>query len=141
MDKKILDLLYKSLDHTLSTTEQGKLDQALKTLKDAQLEKKQLLKLRQGIADSKVKSFKPFFADKVMRNISSINNESSMQEDFFNSLFNAFRPIAITATIILIVMMSYNIIRSDNMSLANALAEPEISLEYVFDPVMPLTLE
>jgi hypothetical protein len=71
MDKKLRDLLYRSFDSKLSPEEKKLLEQALSQTKELRQEKKMITSLREGIKRSKMTSFQPYFADRVMENIRS----------------------------------------------------------------------
>jgi hypothetical protein len=90
------------------------------------------------ISDSSQQSFHPFFAEKVLRRI---REQGRAAESFFDSLIDVFRPVAIAATILFIVLLSYNLFKSDKISLASAFAEPEIKLEHSLDPALALVME
>ncbi len=135
------ELLYRSFDNALTSGEQKQLERALKQSKELREEKRQINTMRTAISDSPAKSFKPFFTDKVMQRISSFNNAKTTPDTFFESLFTIFRPVFVTATILLIALLSYNLIKSDQPSLAGAFAEPEVTLEQAIDPTFLLTME
>lgn len=141
MNKNILELLYRSFDDVLSSKEQQRLEKSLVNSKKLQEEKKQITTMRDAISSDATQAFGPFFAEKVMQRITSLQDEKKSQELFFESLFSAFRPAVAIATAVLIALMSYNIVKSDHFSLANAFAEPEISFEQVFEPALPLITE
>ena len=63
------------------------------------------------------------------------------QEIYFDSLISIFRPIVIGAAILLIAIMSYNVIKTDQLSLAGAFATPEVTLEEASDPTLTLAME
>jgi anti-sigma factor RsiW len=138
MNKKIVELLYRSFDDKLTPAEQQRLDQALSDSKELREEKIRIAQMRTVISDSGQRSFQPFFAEKVMRRI---REAKRTQESFFDSLIEVFRPVAIAATILFIVLLAYNLFKSDNKSLASALAEPEITLEQSLDPTLALVVE
>ena len=138
MNKKILELLYRSFDDVLKPEEQKQLEKALVESVKLQEEKVRIAQLRTTISDSAAKSFKPFFAEKVIR---KIKEQEGVQETFFESLMYVFRPVAIAAVVLLITLVSYNLVKSDNISLASAFAEPEIGLEQVLEPTLPLAME
>lgn len=67
-----------------------------------------------------------------------IREAKSAQETFWDSLVYVFRPVAIAAAINLI---SFNLIKSGDISLASAFAESEITLEQALDPTLSLVVE
>jgi hypothetical protein len=138
MNRKILDLLYRSFDDSLTRVEQQRLDQALSDSKELRAEKSRITQMRMVISDSRQQSFHPFFAKKVLRRI---REQGRAAESFFDSLIDVFRPVAIAATILFIVLLSYNLFKSDKITLASAFAEPEIKLEHSLDPALALVME
>ena len=138
MNRKILDLLYRSFDDSLTQVEQQRLDQALSDSKELREEQIRITQMRSMISDSSHKSFHPFFAEKVLRRI---QEQGRVAESFFDSLIDVFRPVAIAATILFIVLLSYNLFKSDKISLSSAFAEPEIRLEHALDPTLTLVME
>jgi hypothetical protein len=138
MNKKMLELLYRSFDDALTQAEQLQLDDALTKSTELQEERDRIVHMRAMISDGSVPSFHPFFAEKVMRRIREAERS---QESFFDSLIEVFRPVAIAATIFFIVLLSYNLLKSDKISLASAFAEPEIRLEQALDPTLTLVME
>jgi hypothetical protein len=139
MNQKMLELLYRSFDAELSTEEQQQLEQALASSKQLTREKEELTRLRTIVSDEAAQSFKPFFAARVMRRIRSVPERAKNGDLFFESLITFFKPVAIAAMILLLVLFSYNMGKSKNFTLAGAFAEPEITLEEVLDPLVTLT--
>lgn len=137
MNSKILELLYRSFDRELNPNEQHQLEQALAGSKELREEKERIANMRTMISDSSEEKFHPFFAEKVMRRI----REEQTQENFLDSLVHVFRPVAIAATVVLIALMSYNVLKSNEVSVASAFAQPEITLEQALDPTLSLALE
>ena len=138
MNKKSLELLYRSFDEVLTPNEKQRLKDALAKSKELREEKQQIMETRRSISNAAVQSFNPFFAEKVMRRIREGERSSEL---FFESLLYSFRPVAIAATILLIALMSYNFFKSDQLSIASIFAEPEVSLEQVLEPTLPLAME
>lgn len=141
MNKKILELLYRSFDDLLNSEEKELLKKELRHSKELRKEKKRLDAIRIAVSASAEKSFKPFFTERVMQRITSSREKESQQEMFFESLCSVFRPVALAATIILIALLSYNVIKSDRISLASAFAVSEATLEEAFDPTVIISVE
>ena len=76
-----------------------------------------------------------------MKRIFGSESKKLNQQLYFESLFKVFRPIAITAALVIIMLMSYNMFKSNKISFSSALGEPEITLEQVVDPTLTLTME
>ena len=138
MNKKILELLYCSFDDELTQNEKELLEKALSKSEKLRQEKNNIAAMRATISKGTSQSFHPFFTEKVMRRI---HEEEKVQDTFFESLVYMFRPVAIAAAILIAALISYNLIRSDQLSVASAFAEPEITLEQAYEPIVILTLE
>jgi predicted transcriptional regulator len=65
----------------------------------------------------------------------NLTDSKSVHELFFESLYSLFRPVVIAVTILLFVLISYNLSKSDQITLNQALAQPEVSLEQLLNPV------
>jgi len=138
MNSQILELLFRSYDGELTREEQQKLDQALAKSKELTEEKERIAQMRKAISDSSSQGFHPFFAEKVMRRI---REAESAQETFWDSLVYVFRSVAIATAILLITLISFNLIKSGNVSVASAFAESKITLEQALDPTLSLVME
>lgn len=140
MDKKIVTLLYRSFDTKLGVEDDRKLSEALSQSEALRIEKERIFSLREKIAHGKQGTFKPFFADRVLE---KIHTAEQVPEDelFFNSLYQLFRPIAIAATVLIIIVAGYNISTTGIISLESVFGIPEISLDDVYDPTLSLALE
>lgn len=134
----MLELLFRSFDGVLSQNEQAQLDDALKKSKKLQDERDRIAQLRFIISKSSSQRFDPFFAEKVMRRL---REAETTQETFWDSLIYVFRPVAIAATILIITLISFNLIKSGDISVASAFAESEITLEQALDPTLSLVME
>lgn len=141
MNKKDLELLYRSFDGSLTPEEQKQLGEALAGSKALREEKKRIKSLREAISNHAAESFEPFFAERVMQRIERSRQAEKSPDQFFESLFAVFRPVAVGAVVLLIILLSYNMIKSDRLSLASAFAEPEVSLEEAFDPTLAFSME
>ncbi|MDZ7265364.1 MAG: hypothetical protein ONB16_12320 [candidate division KSB1 bacterium] len=138
MNKKIIELLYRSFDEELAPAEQQRLEQALAASTELRAEKHRIAQLRGMISESGQQSFRPFFAEKVLRRI---REQDRPAERFFDTLVAVFRPVAIAAAFLFLVLLTYNLFQSDDKTLASAFAEPEIKLEQALDPTLALVME
>lgn len=140
MDKKIIELLNRSFDSILTKVQQNELDEALQKSHELREEKESLIRLRKRISGNAGQTFSAFFADKVMAKITSNRTESN-EERFFESLISVFRPVAIAAAMLLVILVSYNILNNQEYSLVSSFTHSQVTLEDAFDPILDLTLE
>ncbi|MDZ7261789.1 MAG: hypothetical protein ONB05_06765 [candidate division KSB1 bacterium] len=136
MNKKILDLLYRSFDSKLTKEEQQKLEKALAQSKELQEERARITKMRDVLSSSPAPAFKPFFVERVMRRIWLLAEKEKRQEIFFESLLYLFRRVALAGLLVLLALLSFNWIKSEQVSLSSALALPEITMEEIFVPIL-----
>ena len=139
MKKKLIQLLYRSFDKNLSGKRKKQLEAALIQSTELKREKEQITAIRSAIASSAEKSFKPFFAERVMNRVKYSRHQE--QASFFDSLVYIFKPVAIASVFLIVIMFSYNWLAKDNASLVNAMNESELTLVQVLDPTYDLTLE
>ena len=139
MNKNLMDLLYRSFDEHLTPDEQELLDKALIDEKDLQNEKRSLEQIRSGVSKTRAKSFSPGFANRIMQSISDTGHEAG--DRLFESIYVLFRPIAIAASIIILVMATINFYKSDTISWESAIVLPEVSVQDAYDPVVVLNME
>jgi len=139
--KRIRKLLFRSFDDHMNKRDQDLLKKHLTFSDELKKEKAELELIRSVISKNEEYKFKPHFSDRVMSAIKEKSYQESYEETFFQSLIGLFKPVAIGAMVLLIVMMSYNIFQNKKVSFSNAVAIPEINVEVAFDPVLPLILE
>jgi hypothetical protein len=140
MDEKNKSLLYRSFEQELSPEEKENLEQALSRTEELRREKETIIQLRRTIREGKVDSFRPFFADRVLNRIQAYSKGRN-DESFFDSLFMIFRPVAIAAVILIIMVTVYNITTSGQLSLESVLAVPEVTLDDAYSSSLALVIE
>jgi len=140
MDEKIKELLYRSFDETLSPEDDKSLEQALANSIELMLEKENITRLRDQISESQTKHFKPFFADRVLNQIQT-STANQNEETLFDSLFILFRPVAIAATALIIIVAGYNIVSTGQFSLEGAMGMPQVTLDDVYDTSLAVVME
>jgi hypothetical protein len=112
-NRKVLKLLYRSLDSDLDEKDRRKLDAALEASEELRKEKERLMAQRQAVAQSGSSSFGPFFAEKVMNRIEGLGQKKNGLEAFYESFMAAFRKVAIVSAAVLVLLISYNVFKSD----------------------------
>lgn len=131
IDKKILDLLYRSFDDDLEEKEQNQLAEALKDSEDLRKEKEQIEAQRQAVSASAIQSFKPFFAERVMSRIHALGEKEDTLETFYESFKAVFRRLAIVGTVVMIALISYNLIIGEGLSPDEAFYVSELTFEEI----------
>lgn len=131
MNKKNLKLLYRALDSDLDEKKQKQLEKVLKNSAQLRQEKKRILAQRQAISDSATKSFKPFFAERVMSRIFSEGKEENGLEAFYKTLKAAFHRLAIAGAIITVALIIYNLGIGESLSIEEAFYAADVTLEEI----------
>ena len=140
MKSKVKKLLYRSFDEVLTPEEKKQLDEFLSASAELREERENMLRLRQRVSENAPGHFKPFFAERVTNEI-KMRQRKAVQDPFYESLVRAFKPAIVAATILFFALVSYNLIKSEKISVGSALAEPEVSLDQALDPTIILTME
>ncbi len=142
MEKRMLELLYRSLDGELSPDERKDLDAALAGSPGLRREREDLIAMRGVVTDGAVRSFGPFFAERVMSTIRSAREKEAAGARFFDSLLYAFRRVALAAAAIAAFLLIYNINQGGSVSVAAAFgAENTGGIEQVLNAPVNETLE
>ena len=136
MNKEILELLNKSFDMQLTEEEEKRLAKALEKSEELRQEKRRIERMRNEITKSAVTMFLPFFTEKVMREIDSIDEGVLALELMIEWFICLFRRIVFTGAVVAIILILFNFIGADQVSLAGALGIPEITIEEVIEPVI-----
>lgn len=131
--KKVLKLLYRSFDTDLSEREQQRLDEALEQSKDLREERELILSRRQVVADSAVKSFRPYFADRVMSQIAAIGDKKDTQESFYDALLFVFRRLAVVGTLVMIGLIFFNVIKGHVIPVDEIFFASDMALEEILN--------
>lgn len=132
-NRKVLKLLYRSLDSDLEVKDRKKLETALEESEELRKEKERLMAQRQAVAASAGQSFSPFFAERVMHRIEGLGQKKNGLEAFYESFVAAFRKVAVVSAVILVLLISYNVIKRDIL--------PENELFFVADTSMEKILD
>ncbi len=131
MDTRMRELLIRSFDAALSGKQRRELDAALASSEELRVERDRLLALRAGAAESASPGFGPYFAERVMAQVSAVG-ERSLAAD----LFTVFRPVALAATIALLVLVPFG-----GRTLYESLSGQEQSLVSVAQSAYALDVE
>jgi len=140
MNKKILKLLYRSFDTPLNEYEEKKLKKALAESEGLRKEKERVENLRGMITESGDSSFSPFFADKVMREINTLSEETIHLEMITDWLSLFFKRVAIAGAVVAAILIFYNLKDASQVSLAEVFNVPEITVEEIVEPVFTLEI-
>jgi anti-sigma factor RsiW len=141
MKKKILELLYLSFDGRLSDEERRLLEDELARSPRLREEKARIEMLRETVGRKAVRSFRPFFAERVMHAVTTVRGAKNGLERFAESLQAAFRRVALAGATAILVLIVVNIVRTGDLSVAGALGMPRDTLVDVLETPFDATVE
>jgi hypothetical protein len=111
MEKRVLKLLFRSLDSGLKKKDQERLDKALAESKELRKRRADILSLRQALAQGAVRSFRPRFDERVMSRIRSVQTIPRGHEVLVDSYRWVFKRLAAASLLILMVLISFAVIQ------------------------------
>jgi hypothetical protein len=133
MKRKIYNLLLKSFEIQLPKKDLDHLNRVLHESDSLRKTKTQIEQIRHLLDEPGELNFKPRFTDHVIAKIRQLRDNS--RTEFFESLKWAFRPLAISAIMLILGLMSFYAIDAHESFLSGIEPFPEPSLEQAMDPV------
>ena len=124
MKRSDLDLVYRSIDSSLISGEQIQLDTALRNDPDLRAEYERLVWLRSLVEEQNSPSFREGFSNRVMNRLSLAPMSTTVLE-FQDLLAFMFRRVAVAAAVAVILLLTYNLTSSGNVSLPASLGLSE----------------
>jgi anti-sigma factor RsiW len=115
MNKKILRLLYRSVDGELSDKEKLKLSRALEASPQLRREKDRIQQQRASLRQGAASSFRPGFVDRLMHRIHKLESDTNGWEQFYLTLAAFFRRFAVVGALALLLLLSYNLKLGDKL--------------------------
>lgn len=140
MDKIIKQLLYESFDRELNEREKNILNFALIDSEELQREKESIILMRNKLNNQAESGFSGSFINKVMSEVQRLSKQKDNYE-FFENVYMLFRPVVIAATLLIIALISLNFIKSENISIEDAIAVPDVTISDAYDPITDFSLE
>jgi hypothetical protein len=131
--KKVLKLLYRSFDTDLSKKKKQQLDEALEQSKDLREERKLILSRRQAVADSAVRTFRPYFADRVMSQVAAMGDKKDTQESFYDALIFGFKRLAVVGALVMIGLIFFNVIKGHVIPIDEAFFASDLVIEEILN--------
>jgi hypothetical protein len=111
MEKRVLKLLYRSLDSGLKVKDRQRLDRALAESEELRQYRGDILSLRQAVAQSAARSFRPQFGDRVMSRIRSAPRIPQRHEALVESYRWVLGRLTAVTIFVLIVMLSIAVVQ------------------------------
>ena len=149
MKRSELDLLYRSLDSSLTPGEQCRLDAALQRDQGLRDEYERLIRLRVLVEGQESPSFQAGFTRRVMERLATepaagpaSNSEDDATPDFQNALTIMFRRVAVAASIAAMLLLTYNLATTGSVSLTASFGlTEELYPEDLYDARIALETE
>ena len=131
MKKEPLNLLYRSFDEELKPEEQALLSKVLSESASLRAEKKRVQEMRDIISGSAAESFKPFFAKRVMQRIQATAETRFNLINSFGDLLKIFRPILMTASTTIVIIVAFSVWTSGSFSIESVLGIPGFTIDNI----------
>jgi len=131
MKNEQLNLLYRSFDEELKPEEQAQLSKILSESASLRAEKKRVQEMRDIISGSAVESFKPFFAKRVMQRIQVTAETRFNLINSFGDLMKIFRPILMTASTTIVIIVAFSVWTSGSFSIESVLGIPGFTIDNI----------
>ncbi len=135
MKKEPLNLLYRSFDEELKSDEQRQLSSALSKSASLRAEKKRVQEMRNIISGSAVESFQPFFAKRVMQRIHATAETRFNLINSFGDLLKIFRPVLLTASTTIIIIVAFSVWTSGSLSVESVLGIPGFTIDNITNSI------
>ncbi len=132
MNKRSLDLLYRSFDAQLSEDEKAELASALASSESLRREEEAALAMRDAVRTSAVRSFKPFFSSRVLNRMKALEKPNDPMEELWKALVTMFRPVAVAGALTLVAILAFNLASAERWTLDTMLGVSEPGIEEVW---------
>ena len=140
MDEKFLELLYRSFDEELAPQEAKDLREALAASEALRREKRRIEAMRRMVSASGRDTFKPFFAERVMRRLVELR-EGRNGATLGEWLARVFPRVALAGAAVAAGLVIFNLIKADGISLAGAFGISEVPIEEILELPVESILE
>jgi anti-sigma factor RsiW len=141
MNERILELLYRSFDGELTPDEEKELREALAASQELRREKDRIEAVRQMVSASARDTFKPFFAERVMRKVTESREDASGMWTLQEWLSRVFRRVAIAGAGVALGLVVLNLVQADGISVAAAFGISEAPIEEMLELPVESILE
>ncbi|MEI7811480.1 MAG: hypothetical protein WCJ01_03540 [Ignavibacteria bacterium] len=131
--KEIEQLIYESFDRSLSQKEGLILREALRSSKELRTLQKQIGAIRRTVSEIPKSEFKPFFETRMM---GILKNRSGQPAGIAELITLSFSRVAIAASIVLVILTTYNIQMGTSGLKNNLLGYSKPNIENAFDPTL-----
>jgi len=141
MNDRILELLYRSFDEDLAGDEQRELREALARSEALRREKGRIEAMRNMVSAGGVDTFKPFFAERVMRRLREMKAGRNGVWTLQDWLSRLFRRVALAGAAVAAGLVIFNLLQADGISVAAAFGISEVPIEEILEIPVESMLE
>jgi len=149
MKRSELDLLYRSLDASLTPEEQNRLDAALRRDPGLRDEYERLVRMRSLVENQESPSFRADFSHRVMERLAAESTARSVSYpggeatlEFEDALSLMFRKVAVAASVAAVLLLTYNLATSESVSINTSFGlTEELYPEDLYDARIALETE
>lgn len=141
MNDRILELLYRSFDEDLTAEEGRELREALAASEALRREKDRIEAMRKMVSASGPDTFRPFFAERVMRKLTEVRASRNGMWTLQEWLSRLFRRVAIVGAAVAAGLVVLNLVQADGVSLAAAFGISEVPIEEILELPVESILE
>ena len=115
MRKKILKLLYRSLDGPLGKRDAALLERHLAASAELRKTREDLLALRRDVASTRTAAFRPGFADRTLARMRAEAAAAKAEFGFIPAFLAVARRFAVVGLVLLAVVVSYFLVQREIM--------------------------
>jgi anti-sigma factor RsiW len=141
MNERMLELLLRSFDEELSAEEGKELREALAASEALRHEKSRIEKMRKMVSESGADTFRPFFAERVMRRVTEMREARNGVWTLQDWLSRVFRRVAIVGAAVAAGLVIFNLVQADGVSVAAAFGISEVPIEEILELPVESILE
>jgi anti-sigma factor RsiW len=141
MNERIVELLYRSFDTGLSAQEERDLREALESSEALRREKERIEAVRGMVSTAGANTFKPFFAERVMRRVADLREGRNGMVTLLEWLTRVFRWVALVGAAVAAGLVVLNLVQADGISLAAVFGISDVPIEEIIELPVESMLE
>ncbi len=132
MGRRLLKLLFRSLDSELSSPDRARLEAGLRESEELRRRRTEILAVRRAAADSAAGKFGPGFADRVLA-AARAGGRPEPVEPVFEALLTVFKPVAVAAAALLVLLVIYSVSRGELIPKGEVYYASDITMNRVLE--------
>jgi len=132
MGRRLLKLLFRSLDSELSSPDRARLEAGLRESEELRRTRTEILAVRRAAADSAAGKFGPGFADRVLA-AARAGGRPEPVEPVFEALLTVFKPVAVAAAALFVLLVIYSVSRGELIPKGEVYYASDITMNRVLE--------